>query len=237
MTIQDVFEVVGRARGGQGRAGGGPRPRERRLPGRRRLRGPVHRQHHVDGPRPAGHQPGGAERRPGHCTRARRPPRSRPGELVMRLVRDDVRPSQIITRDAIENAIAGVAASGGSTNARAAPAGDRLGDGHRADDRRLRLDRRAHPDRREPDPRAAGSWRRTSSRRAASPSMTPRADQAPTSCTPARATSTGARWARSPTDAHESPGQEVVVPDRARRCRPAAAWRSCTATSPPRAPW
>ncbi len=39
------------------------------------------------------------------------------GELVMRLVREDVRPSQIITRDAIENAIAGVAASGGSTNA------------------------------------------------------------------------------------------------------------------------
>ena len=38
------------------------------------------------------------------------------GELAMRLVREDVRPSQIITRDAIENAIAGVAASGGSTN-------------------------------------------------------------------------------------------------------------------------
>ncbi len=38
------------------------------------------------------------------------------GELAMRLVRDDVRPSQIITRDSIENAIAGVAASGGSTN-------------------------------------------------------------------------------------------------------------------------
>ena len=38
------------------------------------------------------------------------------GELVMRLVRDDVRPSQIITREAIENAIAGIAASGGSTN-------------------------------------------------------------------------------------------------------------------------
>jgi dihydroxy-acid dehydratase len=39
------------------------------------------------------------------------------GELVMRLVRDDVRPSQIITRESLENAIAGVAASGGSTNA------------------------------------------------------------------------------------------------------------------------
>ena len=39
------------------------------------------------------------------------------GELVMRLVRDDMRPSQIITRASIDNAIAGVAASGGSTNA------------------------------------------------------------------------------------------------------------------------
>jgi dihydroxy-acid dehydratase len=34
----------------------------------------------------------------------------------MRLVRDDVRPSQVITRDALENAIAAVAATGGSTN-------------------------------------------------------------------------------------------------------------------------
>ena len=38
------------------------------------------------------------------------------GQMVMRLVRDDVRPSQIITRDALENAAAAVAASGGSTN-------------------------------------------------------------------------------------------------------------------------
>jgi dihydroxy-acid dehydratase len=38
------------------------------------------------------------------------------GRLVMQLVRDDVRPSQIITRDALENAIASVAATGGSTN-------------------------------------------------------------------------------------------------------------------------
>ena len=39
------------------------------------------------------------------------------GQLVMELVRRDVRPSQIITRKALENAIASVAASGGSTNA------------------------------------------------------------------------------------------------------------------------
>ncbi|MDX6523096.1 MAG: dihydroxy-acid dehydratase [Gaiellales bacterium] len=40
----------------------------------------------------------------------------RAGELVMRLVRDDVRPSQIVTREALENAAASVAATGGSTN-------------------------------------------------------------------------------------------------------------------------
>jgi len=38
------------------------------------------------------------------------------GRIAMRLVRDDVRPSQILTRDALENAIAYVAATGGSTN-------------------------------------------------------------------------------------------------------------------------
>ena len=38
------------------------------------------------------------------------------GELVMQLVRDDVRPSQVITREALENAIASVAATAGSTN-------------------------------------------------------------------------------------------------------------------------
>ncbi|HKB29023.1 MAG TPA: dihydroxy-acid dehydratase [Candidatus Limnocylindrales bacterium] len=38
------------------------------------------------------------------------------GELAMTLVRHDVRPSSIVTRGAIENAIAAVAATGGSTN-------------------------------------------------------------------------------------------------------------------------
>jgi dihydroxy-acid dehydratase len=39
------------------------------------------------------------------------------GELVMDLVRSDLKPSQIMTRAAFENAVASVAASGGSTNA------------------------------------------------------------------------------------------------------------------------
>jgi dihydroxy-acid dehydratase len=38
------------------------------------------------------------------------------GRIAMRLVRDDVRPSQVVTRDALENAVAAVAATGGSTN-------------------------------------------------------------------------------------------------------------------------
>ncbi len=41
----------------------------------------------------------------------------RAGEMVMELLRNDVTPSKIITKTAIENAIAGVAATGGSTNA------------------------------------------------------------------------------------------------------------------------
>ena len=39
------------------------------------------------------------------------------GELVMDLVRNDVRPSTLVTRESIDNAVAGVAATGGSTNA------------------------------------------------------------------------------------------------------------------------
>jgi len=39
------------------------------------------------------------------------------GKIAMQLVRDDVRPSSVMTRDALETAVAAVAASGGSTNA------------------------------------------------------------------------------------------------------------------------
>jgi dihydroxy-acid dehydratase len=41
---------------------------------------------------------------------------TRTGELVMALVRDDVRPKHIVTREALENGIASIAATGGSTN-------------------------------------------------------------------------------------------------------------------------
>jgi dihydroxy-acid dehydratase len=38
------------------------------------------------------------------------------GELAMKLVRENTRPSQLLTREAFENAIASIAATGGSTN-------------------------------------------------------------------------------------------------------------------------
>ena len=41
----------------------------------------------------------------------------RMGELILRMLKADIRPSQILTRRAFENATAAVAASGGSTNA------------------------------------------------------------------------------------------------------------------------
>ena len=41
----------------------------------------------------------------------------RAGDIVMRLVADDLRPRQIVTCEALENAIASVALTGGSTNA------------------------------------------------------------------------------------------------------------------------
>ena len=40
----------------------------------------------------------------------------RTGELIMDVVRRDVRPSSIVTRTALENGIASIAATGGSTN-------------------------------------------------------------------------------------------------------------------------
>ncbi|MBE2268370.1 MAG: dihydroxy-acid dehydratase [Anaerolinea sp.] len=38
------------------------------------------------------------------------------GELILNMIRDDIRPSKIVTRAALENAVAAIAASGGSTN-------------------------------------------------------------------------------------------------------------------------
>ena len=62
----------------------------------------------------------------------------RAGELVMDLVRTDLRPRQIVTRAAVENAIAGGRGDGRLDERRAAPAGHRARGGRRPGDRRLR---------------------------------------------------------------------------------------------------
>jgi dihydroxy-acid dehydratase len=63
-----------------------------------------------------GISPGGANDIPAVDT-AKGGAAARAGALAVELVRSDTRPSSILTRDAIENAIAAVAATGGSTNA------------------------------------------------------------------------------------------------------------------------
>ena len=92
VTVQDVFEAIGAHRGRQDRRPRSSRARERRLPGRRRLRRPVHGQHDGDGPRVPRPLAGRAERHPGRPTRRR--PRQRAheiGALVMDSSRADIR--------------------------------------------------------------------------------------------------------------------------------------------------
>ena len=81
------------------------------------MRRPVHGEHHGDGH---------GDDRPvaiGYCLDAPsgseegRASRSAAGEVIMKAVRKDLTPRDIATRTAFENAIASVAATGGSTNA------------------------------------------------------------------------------------------------------------------------
>ena len=116
----------------------------------------------------------------------------------MKLVLEDTRPSQVLTREAFENAISAIAATGGSTNgvlhllAIAAEAG------RRALDRRLRHDLGAHADRRRHQARRPlrrdrplqGGRRRASSRASSC---------AAASSTRTSPESTVERCARSPT--------------------------------------
>jgi hypothetical protein len=63
-----------------------------------------------------GLSPGGSNEIPA-LNPAKREAAERAGALVMTLVREDVRPSRIVTRDSLENAITAVVSTGGSTNA------------------------------------------------------------------------------------------------------------------------
>ncbi len=117
VTIQDVFEAVGaHAAGAHERRR--PLPaRGRRVPRRRRVRRPVHGQHDGDRQRVPRHRRARQRQRAGHRSEEGRRRRRQPAQRVMDLVRRGVRPRDIITQTALENAIASVATTGGSTNA------------------------------------------------------------------------------------------------------------------------
>ncbi len=237
VTIQDVFEVVGAHAAGHGSAAEEVHALESvACPGAGACGGQFTANTMSMALDILGHQPGRAQRRARACTRTRRPRPSRRASWSMRLVRDDVRPSQIITRDADRERHRRRRRQRRLDQRRAAPARDRLGDRHRA--RRSTTSTRSPTARRSSpaSPRAASTSPPTCTRPAASPSS-------PASCvkrglsTPARATSTAARSARSPTTPTRPPGQQVVAARSRTRSRRPAASRSCAATSRPRDAW
>ena len=135
----------------------------------------------------------------------------RSGALIMDVLRAGRRPSHIVTRDALENAIASVAATGGSTNAVLHLVAIAREMGVPLDARRLRSRQRARAGLRRSEagrplrrhrPLRGG---RHAARRA--PAARRRAR-----CTATRVTVTGRTIAEEASPAVETPGQEVVRP-------------------------
>ena len=134
------------------------------------------------------------------------------GELVMDLVRRDVRPSHIVTREALENGIAVGRRHRWLDQRRPAPAGHRPRVRHPARHRRVRGDRRPDAARRatcSPGGRytALGHVRRGRRR-----ARHARAAQAPGLLHGDAATVDGRTIAQIAAAATETPGQQVVVP-------------------------
>jgi dihydroxy-acid dehydratase len=116
ITIQDVFEGIGSHAAGRIDDAGLEALEAQCLSRRGRMRRAVHCQHHGDERRDSGHLANSTLRRSGHQPDKLEATREA-GRMLMDAVRANRRPSQIITRKSLENAIASVAASGGSTNA------------------------------------------------------------------------------------------------------------------------
>ena len=166
-----------------------------------------------------------------HPGRTRRPQRA--GELVMELVRDDVRPRRSSRATALENAIACVAATGGSTNGVLHLLAIAREVGIPLDDRRVRRDRRPHADHRRPRSRA-GRYVATdmlrSRRRRAGRARAVEARPDPRRRAERRRAARSAEIAAARSGDARPGGRR---PDRASRSSQPAASRSCAATSRP----
>ena len=92
-----------------------PRARVGCVPGGGCLRRPVHREHDVDDPRLPRALAIGANGIPA-MHKAKEEAAYEIGKLAVQIVRDNVTPRSIVTRESFENAVASVAATGGSTN-------------------------------------------------------------------------------------------------------------------------
>lgn len=116
VTVQDVFEAVGACMAGRMTADDLKDLENRACPGAGACGGQFTANTMSTAMTFLGISPMGANDIP--ATDARKAGEAeRCGELVMKLLADNVRPSDIITRESLENAVTSVATTGGSTNA------------------------------------------------------------------------------------------------------------------------
>src|SRR5689334_1649775 len=116
LTIQDVFEAVGARSSGKLDACGLQQVEDEACPGAGACGGQFTANTMASSFEVLGVSPMGANSIPAEDPR-KGDAAEACGRLVMDLVRQDLRPSALLTRESLENAIAAVAATGGSTNA------------------------------------------------------------------------------------------------------------------------
>ena len=117
VTIQDVFEAVGAHDAGTMSDADFDDLERHACPGAGACGGQFTANTMATVCETLGISPFGSAQRAGRRRAPRRRSRAQAGALVIDVLRRGLRPRQILTRDALENAIAAVAATGGSTNA------------------------------------------------------------------------------------------------------------------------
>ncbi len=210
LTVQDVFEAIGAFNAGKIDAAELNAIESRACPGAGACGGQFTANTMATAFEMLGRVAHGLERCSRRSIRARRRSPSETGRLVMDVLRKGLRPRDIITKKSLQNAIAGVMATGGSTNAVlhlmavAREAGVKL-----TIDEFDRISRR--PRSSPTSSRGAPTPRPRCTRRAAWASS-PSGSWPPASSTTAEMTVTGRTIAEEARAAREAPGQKVIRP-------------------------